>query len=59
MKIFVTIYQMQEGGAARVTTAMINGLADKGYDIVLCTDTSYYSVFYPVSEEIKIISETG
>ncbi|CUN26908.1 glycosyl transferase family protein [Bacteroides thetaiotaomicron] len=56
MKIFVTIYQMQEGGAARVTTAMINGLADKGYDIVLCTDTSYYSVFYPVSEEIKIIS---
>ena len=40
MKIFVTIYQMQEGGAARVTTAMINGLADKGYDIVLCTDTS-------------------
>ena len=50
MKIFVTIYQMQEGGAARVTTAMINGLADKGYDIVLCTDTSYYYVFYNVSE---------
>lgn len=48
MKIFVTIYQMQEGGAARVTTAMINGLADKGYDIVLCTDTSIilYSILF-------------
>lgn len=56
MKLFVTIYQMQEGGAARVTTTMINGLADKGFDIVLCTDTAYYSVFYPISDKVKIVS---
>ena len=56
MKIFVTIYQMQEGGAARVTSTLVNGLVDKGYDIVLCTDISYYTVFYPISDKVKVLT---
>ncbi len=56
MKIFVTIYQMQEGGAARVTSVMINGLIERGYDVVLCTDSCFYSVFYPLSSKVKILS---
>lgn len=47
---------MQEGGAARVTSTMINGLVAQGYDIILCTDTSYYALFYPISDEVKVVS---
>ena len=56
MKVFVCIYQMQAGGAARVTSVMLNGLAERGINVVLCTDSSYYKVFYPLSNRIKIIT---
>lgn len=56
MKLFVAIYQMQDGGAGRVTCTMINGLVERGYEIVLCTDTKLHEVFYPLSSKVKVIS---
>lgn len=47
---------MQEGGAGRVTCTMINGLIERGYEIVLCTDTKLHTVFYPLSDKVKIVS---
>ena len=47
---------MQEGGAGRVTCTMVNELAKLGYEIVICTDTVRYTVFYQLDPTIKIVT---
>ena len=59
MKILVFIDQYESGGAARVTSTMINGLTDNGYEVILATNISSRSLFYPLDKKIKIIDFYG
>lgn len=56
MKIMFLIDQMQSGGAARVVSILAEGLRDYGYNVTICTDNINYPVFYPINNQIKIIS---
>ena len=54
-KILVFIDQMQIGGAARVTSLMLEALADE-FNIVIAYDDIKYSTFYHIDERIKRVS---
>lgn len=54
-KILVFIDQMQIGGAARVTSLMLEALADE-FDIVIAYDNIKYSTFYHIDNRIKRVS---
>lgn len=59
MKILVLIDQYKRGGAARVTSTMINGLVQHGYNISLATNNVTQSIGYPVDKNIEILSYYG
>lgn len=53
-KILVFIDQMQIGGAARVTSLMLEALADE-YSVTICYDNVKYSTFYNIDNRVKIV----
>lgn len=59
MKILVFIDQYERGGAARVTSTMVNGLAEIGYNITLATNIISRSIVYPLDSRISTISFYG
>lgn len=59
MKILFAIKNMKnaKGGAERVLSFVINGLADKGYDVTLLTfDERGLGSFYEIDERVKRVS---
>lgn len=54
-KILVFIDQMQVGGAARVTSLMLEALADE-FNVVIAYDNVKYTTFYHIDERIKRVS---
>ena len=59
MNILVFIDQYERGGAARVTSTMINGLVDIGYNITLATNVVSHSIAYPLDSRINTIAFYG
>ncbi len=59
MDILVFIDQYERGGAARVTSSMINGLVEQGYDVTLATNIVSRQIGYPLNEKIKVIPFYG
>lgn len=59
MKLLVFIDQLESGGAARVTTTMLNGLIDKGYNIILATNITSRNIGYPLDKRIKLVDFYG
>lgn len=59
MTILVFIDQFESGGAARVTSTMLNGLIDNGYKITLATNITNRSIGYPLDKRIKTINFYG
>lgn len=59
MKLLVLIDQMKRGGAARVTSTMINGLVQRGYKIKLATNNVTQGIEYSVDKNIEILSYYG
>ena len=59
MKILVFIDQYERGGAARVTSTMINGLCRHNHIIYLATNNITRSIGYELDRRIKVISFYG
>ena len=55
-KILVLIDQMETGGAGRVTSTLLPGLLEKGYNVVVALDNINSKVFYPIPERVRQIS---
>lgn len=54
-KVLILIDQMETGGAGRVTSTLLPGLLNKGYDVVMALDNINCKVFYPIPESIRQI----
>lgn len=54
-KVLVLIDQMETGGAGRVTSTLLPGLLEKGYEIVLALDNVNAKNFYPVPKVVRQI----
>lgn len=52
-KIFILIDQMETGGAGRVTSILLPGLVQKGYEVVMAFDNVNCGTFYNVPDEVK------
>lgn len=59
MKLLVFIDQFESGGAARVTSTMLNGLIEKGYNITLATNITNRSIGYSLDKRIKVTNFYG
>ena len=55
-KILVLIDQMQTGGAGRVTSTLLPGLIEKGYEVVMALDNVNCKNFYPIPEEVRLVT---
>lgn len=55
-KILIFIDQMQTGGAGRVTSTLLHGLVQKGYDVVMALDNVNCSLFYPIAKEVRLVT---
>ena len=56
MTILISIPTMHSGGAERVTSILCNGLVAKGHHVILVTDVCNHSIFYELSDQVKIVS---
>ena len=54
-KVLILIDQMETGGAGRVTSTLLPGLLNKGYDVVMALDNINCKVFYPIPESVRQI----
>lgn len=54
-KVLILIDQMEIGGAGRVTSTLLPGLLEKGYDVVMALDNINCKVFYPIPDSIRQI----
>ena len=54
-KIFILIDQMETGGAGRVTSTLLPGLIEKGYDVTMVLDNVNAKNFYPIPDDVKQI----
>lgn len=52
-KILVLIDQMQTGGAGRVTSMLLPGLLQKGYEVVMALDNVNCQNFYSIPDEVR------
>lgn len=55
-KVLILIDQMEAGGAGRVTSTLLRGLIEKGYEVVMVLDNVNCKVFYPIPNCIRQIS---
>lgn len=55
-KVLVLIDQMSVGGAARVTSTLLTGLVEKGYDVTLVLDDITSAPVYPIPQDMPRIS---
>ncbi len=56
MRILVFIDDFHHGGAARVTSTMLSGLAEQGHEVILALDNKNRGVFYPIDSRVKVLS---
>lgn len=52
-KILIFIDQMQIGGAGRVTSILLQGLIEKGYEVVLALDNVNANIFYSIPKVVN------
>lgn len=52
-KILIIIDQLEVGGAGRVTSTLLSGLIEKGYEVVMALDNVNAKTFYPIPKEVK------
>lgn len=52
-KILVLIDQMQTGGAGRVTSMLLPGLLQKGYEVVMALDNVNCQNFYSIPDQVR------
>lgn len=55
-KILVLIDQMETGGAGRVTSTLLPGLIEKGYEVVMALDNVNCKNFYPIPDEVRQVT---
>lgn len=55
-KVLILIDQMETGGAGRVTSTLLMGLIEKGYNVTIALDNFNANNFYPIPNEIKQVT---
>lgn len=54
IKILIVVDQLEVGGAGRVCSILANGLAERNYQVCVCTAVKYHSIQYPLLENVEI-----